>query len=49
MKINIEHKLNSTINDELVNITIESSKSNKEIDKLVNYIRTYKKEIVVKN
>lgn len=49
MKINIEHKLNSTINDELVNITIESSRSNKEIDKLVNYIQTYKKEIVVKN
>ena len=49
MKINVEHKLNSTINDELVNITIESSKSNKEIDKLVNYIQTYKKEIVVKN
>ena len=41
MKINIERKLNSTINDELVNITVESSKSNKEIDKLVNI--TYKK------
>ena len=41
MKINIERKLNSTINDELVNITVESSKSNKEIDKLENI--TYKK------
>lgn len=49
MKLNIKHKVNPTITDNSINITVETSNINKQIEQLLNYIKAYQKEIVVKN
>ena len=48
MKIKLIHKINSTINSDLINIIVESNDNNKQVKELLDYINIYTNEIVVK-
>lgn len=49
MEINIEHKINSDISDNSINVIVETSDNNSQSKQLLEYIEAYKEVIVVKN
>lgn len=49
MKINIVSKINTNLIDNEINITLECSKVNKDIQKITDYINNYKDKIIVKD
>ena len=48
MKIKIVHRLNPNISDDELKVILESSKNNNEIKDIIEHIKEYKKEFIVK-
>lgn len=48
MKLNIVFKINKNIKDNVVDVNIESTKKDSQIDELLNYINRYESTIVTK-
>lgn len=49
MKINIVSKINTNLIDNEINITLECSETNQDIQKITDYINNYKDKIIVKD